>query len=324
LSAFSFITISGEEELFRRYRGFNAFGSSFKKFIVPFMPYYMSGIVKDMGVSGHSVMGCRISIPPVSGDMIQSKVKKAVKRSINFGANVLVIDKELHYDDLNMNKGARISKGMLYPPLAFIDGIKTVSALMGIDFKRSSICIADASTEIGVIMTEVLLNEATYLTLCTPDKNKIVDKLDKYIIKSGLSPAVVSNYKKAMVSCDILIYTGGADIFNLTECICKKTLVVNLTDENIKLKRDILTIEEVILQGDKEPVLSSNEIDKNIFLTSRLWEGALLSLSDIDTNHPDIKKTMELGKLAKSMGIKIKGVVGNGRILDKESIYSYS
>lgn len=242
--------------------------------------------------------------------------------SSNNGSRVIIPDRRL--EGLLEDRGikAKISKGIFYRPAALIDALKCVSALMGIDFKRSNICIADAAAPIGEIITELLLSEAVYLTLCTSEKDRLYANVERYILNTGLSPAVVTNAKKAVASCDILIYTGGMDFVELESYIARKTLAVNVSADSVASKRGVLVIDDVVLQANNSPVIDD---DKNheIILTSRIWEGALLTIVDFDTAKFALDKAKKVGNLAKSLGIRIKYAVREGMVLDREDIYKY-
>lgn len=318
------VSVANEDEFYEKYGILNNLGCGFKNLVIPFMRGYVSGVVSDMGVSGQEIGGRRICIPPISDrELLKKKVLKAVAKSRSLGADVIAISPSIGKHVFEHDPGLKVSKGIFYSPFAYIEGVKSVSALMGINFYRSNICVADASTEMGYIITEHLLNEASYLTLCTNEKGKVMEKLDRYIITSGLSPAVVSNYRKAMKDCDILIYTGGANILELTGFVSKKMLVANLSGEQIKFEKDLLCVDEVILRGEREPVITSDRLDKNIFLTSRVWEAALLTIWNADTREFSMKKSRELCNLAKKAGIKMTAVLDRGRPIDRSGIYKY-
>src|SRR5690606_36214978 len=122
----------------------------------------------------------------------------------------------LQIDFRRYERKIRISRGMLFPRFAFMDALKKVSALMAIDFNRCNICIADASTELGIIMAELVMQQGAFLTLCTLKKGEVMKRVDGNMKKTGISPAVVSDFKKAIMGCDILIYTGNTDMRRLT------------------------------------------------------------------------------------------------------------
>lgn len=324
MSTFSLICVAKEDELYQKYRLLNIFGYKFLGLVKPYIPDYLSGYVKDLGVEGHSISCCRICIPPSENtNSIKRKLKSAIGTAGRFGSKVFIIDPKVSSLVTNKPPGVKISTGNFYPPLAFIDAVKAVSSLMAIDFRRCNVCIADACTDIGRIMTEHLLDEVLSLTLCTYQRENLMGRIGKYILKSGLSPAVASDFRKAMKECDVLIYTGGTNIRELAAWSQKKVLFVNMTEEKLSLGKDLMLIDEVILKGGKDPIFSEDETDRNIFLTSKSWEGALLTISDINTNIFSIKKSLEIGNLARQLGIKISGVMTGEKLIRKEDIYRY-
>jgi len=323
LGAFGYVSILNEDELPEKYTILKFLGGKLKDFTIYRLPGYAVNTIKDMGIEGHNVKGYRICIPPLEpgSHELCLKFKGVVKRFMNPKSDVVILDPGLGADFFKKEPKIKISRGLLYPPYVFMDAIRDVSSLMGINFSRCNICIVDASTTLGVIAAELLVDKVLCLTLCTKRKNEVMKMIDGFIGNSGLSPAVVSNYKKAVMSCDILIYTGEADIHMLTSYIHKKTLVVNLTGENLKLEKDLLVIDEVILRGQKDAHMEEKE-DIGL-LTSSMWEGALLSLSDVNEKVPCGARAKELGEFGKSLGIRLQREVGNGRLLDKHIIYRY-
>lgn len=323
MSYFSIVSIANENELIEKYRTLNIMGNRFRELVTPYLPDFVYGVVENIGVPDYDVKGCRICVPKAGkeDEFGQKKIKKAIDRSKRLGADVAVIDPSLDFE--NTDSSIRISRGNLYTPYAIIEALKVISALMRIDFKRCNICIADASNALGILVTELLIEDAAYLTLCTSNKDKIMGRIDKYVLESGISPAVISNYKKAVSSCDILIYTGDANIKEVSSFVNKKMLLANLTSEKIELEKDLLTIDEVILLGQNEPVISGKNVDKETFLTSRVWEGVLLSNLDMDTRKVTAKKAAKLGELSQKLGLKITSITGKGKKIDKSAIYKY-
>lgn len=324
MGTFSLICVAKEDELYKKYRLLNIFGDRFLELVKPYVPGYLSGIVRDLGVDGHNISCCRICIPPLNDDTsVKNKLEKAIYRARRFGAEVFVIDRKISSFIPEKSQELKIATGDFYSPLALIDAVKAVSSLMGIDFRRCNVCIADAGSYMGGIITEHLLNEVLRLTLCTCQKEKVMGKLDKYILLSGLSPAVVSNFRKAMEECDVLIYTGEANIRELTAWSQKKALIVNMTDEKLSLEKDLMVIDEVLLEAGKEPIINEDDMDKNIFLTSKAWEGALLTILNVNTSAFSLKKSLEAGRLARDLGIKISGVISGEKLMYKEDVYRY-
>lgn len=315
-----------EKEEFRKKHSFlSLMGDSFFDRAMAHMGSYVSGTVSDMGLIGHPVSGCRIVLPPVadSKELLERKLKGAIRRSRHFGADILVSDPSIPLKSSVNIPGMIISRGDLYPPIAFADAIRMVSALMGIDFLRSSICVADGASDLGMAVTEVLLEKAAFLTLYTSNKERVLKNLDRYIRDSGLSPAVTGNPVKAAASCDILIYTGEANIREMTAGVRKKILIANLTGERIRLEKDFLVIDEVILKGPGEPVFHADGFDSCRLFTSRMWEGALLAASEIKPHLARKEKASALAGRAYDMGVKTSSVLGGGRLLTAQDIYAY-
>ena len=325
MGTFSVISVEANDKYSERYRAFNLFGNKFKKIIMPYMPDYLYGIIKDMGLQDTSITGYRICVPPLNDnkELMLRNIRRAIGKGNRLGADIFVVDLDAQFEDTVNNDRLKISKGLLYPPYIFINAIKTVSALMGINFQRCNICIADAATTLGTIVTELLLCETAYLTLCTDNKEKLMERTNDYILESGLSPAVASNYRKAICACDILIYTGNENIGELSSYLCKKSILVNLTNQEIVLEKDILVIDEVILKGGRDPDIKIKNPHDAIPLTSRLWEGALLTLTDIDPVSINSAKALKLGSLGEKLGIRITTINGKGKTIDRESVYRF-
>lgn len=328
MGTFSCIFAADEEKYVLQYKMLNILGRNIKSKLVPHMPAYISGSVSDMGNAGSIVSGCRIYIPCGSDDILTRKrLLRAAGRSKSMGSDVLVLEGKASdysvYKSMTEKVRMRISRGILYRPIAFIDAAKQVSGLLGIDFRRSNICIADASTEMGRIMTELLINDASFLILCTHNKDSINENTENYIRNCGLSPAVVSSCKKAMESCDILVYTGGIDINALVSFSSKRLLILNLSTENAKPEKDFLVVDEVILKGPREPVIGKYNSNPWEFLTSRAWEGAMAAAWGIDVGTFSYDKALIAARHAKKMGIEVRMVMKEGKFLDKDSIYCY-
>lgn len=322
MGVFSYLSAANEDELCKRYWLVNRLKGRLKDFIIPRMPDYVYGTVGSMGVPGYDIQGCWIQVPSLQDGITPAQFKKALNRCKNFGAEVIVIDPSILADP-GETLGFTVSSGSLFPPFAFIEGLRTVSALMGMDFKRANICIVDAAADMGIKMAEILSNEVTYLTLCTKDR-KVLDRyIDGFIQKTGLSPAVVSNYKKAVSSCDILIYTGNADMGQISSFVNRKMLIANITTERIRLEKDLLAIDEIILHSANEPQITGEGIESDIFMTSRIWEGALLTVLGNDLRGSYIDMALRVYKLSKDIGLKIKSVVSSGKPIDRYSIYNY-
>ncbi|KPU42719.1 hypothetical protein OXPF_34790 [Oxobacter pfennigii] len=319
MGKFSILSLATEDEFSERYRTLNIMGKKMKDFLLPRMPGYIAGTITDFGVEGFNVSGCRICMPPYKCD--KDGIRKILRKARTFGGDILVLEPEVSKISLEKASNMIVSKGTFYTPYTFINAVKSVASLMGIDFMRSNIVIADAYTEGGIIITELLLNEVLYLTLCTVNRDKLLMKLTEYIRKSGLSPAVAGNYKKAMVNCDILIYAGGADIRELISYSNRKILIANLTGEGIRVDKDVLAIDDVLLKGSNKSAINGEE-DMRYF-TSRVWEGALLTKVDGIPKHPDFKFSTQLGKMAEKLGIGMKAVISKGKTLDREDIYKY-
>jgi hypothetical protein len=301
-----------------------------RKALTPYMPPYISSTIKDMGVYGLNLSGYSLSIPRFGGNKIlmQKKLLKAAKKSRSMGAEVIVVDgsilKASGEQIVKLRSKFKISDGIFYRPSVLIEACMKVSALMGINFWRCGICIADASTEIGLIMTELLMQHANFLTLCTEDKDRLNDIALKYIKSCGISAPVVSDYKKAMDSCDILIYTGNADINKLVSFASHKMLIMNLSDEEANINKPFLMIDDAALAGQREPVILTDRIaDDKYILTSRIWEGALLANLKLDGSEFSISKANEFLDYSRKLNIKIKAVMKLGRPIDRDMIYSY-
>lgn len=316
--------MANEDEFYEKHSILNFLGDNFKKVFVPFMPDYVNCIVSDLGINDYNISGCRICIPPLKDneELTRKKLKSAIKRGQKFGADVVILD-PLIPSEAAPDSSIEISKGNSYSPLVYIDALKTVTSLMGMDFRRCSICIADASTYMGRIMTQLLINEVSYLTLCTHEKYKLMETSYEYMTRSGISSAVVSDYKKAVENCDVLIYTGKSEIIKFTANVRKKMVIANVTSENLTLEKDLLVVDEVILKGEREPSINRDDVDINIFLTSKIWEGVLSTISQLDTKSFSFKNALELNNLAEKIGLKMMGIIGGGRIIDRETIYRY-
>lgn len=324
LGTFSCISIVDLDEFYERYRIANVFGDRFKKAFLPYLPGYISASIQNIGLASYDIRGYSIYLPPLTDEkLLQKRLKRAVKSAARYGNDVLVVNPVIKSQIKHEKKHIKISDGTLYPPMVLIDAAKTVASLMGMDFKRSNICIADASSPMGVIITELLLSEASYLTLCTNKKEKINRNIDNFILRDGLSPAVVSDYKKAMSTCDVLFYTGDVDLSSITSFVSKGILIINVLGEKVKAAKDFLIIDEVLLHGQKEPTTSDVIGNQDRFLTSRMWEGALLTLLDFDTSLPSIKKAYEIGNLAKRLGLRTKAIMKSNQILKRDTIYNY-
>jgi len=325
LGTFSYISIAKMDEFLEKYSIMSIFGNKLKKIALPLIPGFVSGSITDMGLSEYNITGSRVCLPPIYDDegLVKKKLKRVINTSKRGGTDVLIIDPEVEPYFMGCETDMKISKGLLYSPLMLIDAVKTVSALMGIDFKRCNICIADAASPLGTNITELLINEAAYMTLCTNQKEKVMKNLNKCIMNSGLSPAVVSNYKKAMSSCDILFYTGAADLNNITSFVSKKMLIANVAQTKVKIERDLLMIDDVLLHGQNEPTVNGTIKDNDRFLTSRVWEGALLTLLNFDSKLFSTKKAYEVLNLAKRLDIRVKAIIRDSKVLDRETIYSY-
>jgi hypothetical protein len=286
------------------------------------MPCFTGWTIRDMGLQDCPVSGVNILIPPVDRCIAARKAKNILKLSVRQGTEVVIADPNVENCLMDKKTDIKLSTGIFYSPIALIDAVKAVSALMGLDFKRCTVCIADASTPMGVIMTELLIYEVSYLILCSRDKDKLMDRVDSYMINTGLSPAVVGNVKKAVAASDILIYTGGMDYEELESHISHKVLVANTTNSVVQRSKDILIVDDAVMQADKEPVIDDNNCNLPL-LTSRIWEGALLTLVDFDTGKFAVEKCKKVGDIARRYGVTLKSVVSCGRQLYREGIYKY-
>lgn len=325
MGTFSYISIAKMDEFLEKYSIISIFGNKLKKMALPLMPGFVSGSITDMGLLGYNIAGSRICLPPIYDDeiLVKKKLKRVINTSRRDGTDVLIIDPMVEPYFMGCQTDIKISRGLFYPPLMLIDAVKTVSALMGIDFKRCNICIADAASPLGINITELLINEAACMTLCTNEKEKVMKSSNKYILNSGLSPGVVSNYKKAMSSCDILFYTGACDLNNITSYVSKKMLIANAAQTRVKIERDLLMIDDVLLHGKNEPTVNGSIKNNDRFLTSRVWEGALLTLLNFDSRIFSIKKAYEVLDLAKRLDVRVKAIIRDSKVLDRETIYSY-
>lgn len=330
MGAFSYIHISNEDEYALKYKFVRLLDYKLKRAVIPYMPVCLSCTIKDMGARDLTLWGYDMWLPPIKDDdeLLKRKILGAMKKSGSMGADVLVFDPSTIKPSASgiIRAGGRfkISKGIFLPPLIFIKAAKKVSALMGIDFNRAGICIVDASNEMGFIMTRLLLHDAAFLTLCTLNKDAVYDRTLKYMKSSGMSAAVVSDYRKAMDSCDILIYTGGADINALTDFVSHKMLIVNLSGGSVNTNKRFLTIDDIMMMGPQKPVIDSSiEINIPHIFTSKVWEGALLTYLNMDTDTFSVRKANEVYNLASKLNIEIKNIIGGGKFIERDKIYEY-
>lgn len=322
MGAFSYISTASEEEVVERYRILDRLGRALRETILPHMPSYIYGTVNDMGIPDQSITGCWVHLPPAEKGLVKSKLSKAISRCRHSGADVVVVDKSLPVS-LHECRDLVVSNGMFYTPFAFIDGLKKVTALMGFDFKTCNVCIVNAATEVGMVMTELLLGEVMHLILCTEDRDSMNERVYKSLLKYGISPIIMNNYRKAVRNSDVLIYTGGADMAELSSYIAKKILIANITGEVLKLQKDLMSFDEVLLQSKRCPVISGDRVDSDAFMTSRIWEGALLCISGISPDEYSINQAEKIYRVSKECSIDVKAVVRDGKPLDKYSIYKY-
>lgn len=277
-----------------------------------------------MGIRGHKVSGLWICTPPDSGSgILPGRIKGAANICRRRGADVVALSPGIDDRQLIDGLGIEVSSGCIYRPSALIDGVRAVSSLMGIDFKRCGVCVADASTHIGMIVSELLSREVSSLTLCTENRNTLTERIHGFILNTGLSAAVARNLGKAVSGCEILFYAGGCDTSALWSFIKRKTLIVNLTAEKISPQKNFLVIDDVLLRAEDEPTVSLTDGTADIMMTSRIWEGALLALCDFESGIPDEEKALQTDALAKSFGIRIVGAVRDGKALDNHTIYRY-
>lgn len=328
LSSFSCIAFADEDEYSIHNKFFNILSDGMKSKLISYMPPFISGSIEDMGLSNTVISGSRLSVPYEGiDDKTIKRLLNAANRSKKHGSDIIILEDKVlcenAYNIVEQECNVRVARGVLYSPLAFIESAKSVSGLMGIDFKRSNICIADAACEIGLEMTELLLNEACYLILCTADKKKINDNTLKYIKMSGLSPVVVSNFRKAAKESDILVYTGGIDINEFISFSERKLLIINMSHEYLKLSKDIFTIDDVILNGPNEPQIGDETTDILTFMKSTVWEAVISIVSGIDAGAYEFGKSIKAAEYARDMGIKVRAVIKSGSIMDRESIYRY-
>jgi hypothetical protein len=301
----------------------NILGSKLKIKTAAYMPNFVSWNINDMGIENNKISGVGICIPPVyRSQSAYRKINSAINKLVRQGSSVIVVDESTKEYVMDSEIKIKVSRGIFYPPVILIDALKAVSALVGIDFRRSNICIADASTQMGEIVTEILTQEASYLTLYTSERDRLMKKIGKYILNTGLSPAVVSNLKKAISSCDILIFTGGMSYKEIEGLISHKLIAANLSSTSIDNEKDILIIDDVILQAKSSPVING-EGGPPISLTSKLWEGALFTLVDFDTTYFALDKALKINRIGKDLGISVKSVVSSGKSIDRDKIYRY-
>lgn len=322
MGAFGYISAASEEETIERYRMLGKMGRGLREIILPRMPEYIYGTIRDMGVPGQSINGYWMQLPDSEKGIAKSRLLKAANRCRQFGADAVVVDRSLHVN-LSEYEGLTISNGMLYPPFAFIEGLEKVAALMGFDFRMSNVCIADAATETGVVMTELLLDRVLHITLCTKDRDSLSGRINGYILDYGVSPVVMSNYRKAVLSSDVLIYTGRADIAELSSYVMKKMLIVNMSGKRIELQKDLLSFDEVILKSGGMSQVSGDAADADEFMRSGIWEGALMCISGLASGKYTAENSRKIYRTSKEYGIDVKSVMRDGKVLDRYSIYKY-
>lgn len=322
MGAFSYISTATEKEIVERYRILSRLGSGLKEMVLPHMPGYIYGTIGDMGIPGEHITGYWMQLPPSAKGMMKNRILKTINRCRQFGADIVVVDRSLNLN-LGDCKDMMVSNGMFYTPFAFIDALKKLAALMGFDFKLSNICIVNAATEAGLMMTELLLGEAMHITLCTEDRDSLNGKIYRSLLNYGVSPVIMSNYRKAIVNSDLIIYTGGADMTELSSYVEKKVLIANISGEKLSLGKDLLSFDDVILQSREDPKISGDGINTDKFMTSRIWEGALLCISGFEPGEYSVKQAKKIYRIAKEYDIAVKAVVGDGKLIDRYNIYKY-
>jgi hypothetical protein len=317
LAKFGFVQVANEEEYRQKYLMYKILNGRFKKAADRIMPDYIAGNIYDMGIRDVNISGVRMCIPPIEDNNIKAKrLNKSISYCMKTGIEVLAVDSSI---DILDPKIEGVSKGLVYSPVVIINAVKSVAALLGIDFNRCSICIADASTNVGLILAEYLSSEVQYMTLLTPFRETALKSAYTIMKNRGLSPAVMADYKKALDDCDILLYVGGIDINELVANIHRKMVIANFTSETLNIEKDILIVDDAVLKGAKKPIIGGSIPQ----LTSRIWEGALLTQLSIDVDSYTADDMRSIGSIAEKLSIDIKTILSGGRPIGVEGIYRY-
>lgn len=320
---YSYIKTVNKYEYINKYKRINksifikALDTINKNSISNIIPCYTSGKVIDMGASNLDIKAVIINVPDI--DTSKSKrIQSAIKRTINYGASVAILD---NVYSIKNNYNIEISNGEYLSPYMMIKSAKIIAPLLGMDFLHSHIFVASASNEEGKAVSRILFNEALYLTLCTENKDKTIEWINKLGLYNGICPGIVSNYKKAIIDCDILFYTGGIVLDELLSLIQKKILIVNLTGLKIDSNK-FLIIDDAILRAEKYPVIYG-DVNIEEMLTIKSWEGAIMSTNKNISSMDNIKKSEYIYKILKGNNINIDTVLYKGKKIEADYIYKY-
>lgn len=205
-------------------------------------PYY-SPVLSSLIIDSVRAEGGAIACPWPD----KRRVKESVQKAVKHGVKAIGIEPELfknsalkHLDLKDIE--APVFLGKIAALYAALEVIRMVIESKGLSYNKAHFIVIGSHLPLCRMIVQILARKAKYITLVGYSNMETEKLYSQVIYDTGLALKFSQLHKKAIKSSEIVVTVSWEDFISI-DYLTPGTILCDLTDEQIKPRDDIITIQ---------------------------------------------------------------------------------